>query len=170
MPRGYSPISLEKSDVYTMGNILYYTLSMGFLWPDLESVTDAVERTKNGERSPFDSSLIHSQDPSIQAMIQSIQWSWTQDPDKRPRAVEVQMYLRQQLETILGIERLTLDHVRVQSIEPLPSDHSFSDGDFKIMFKSEKRQRDIQRRRKKLEQSKTKDRPKKDQRRNDERF
>ena len=141
MIRRYPPISLEKSDVYTLGNIMYYTLTSDWLWPNIHSTEAAIYQTARGQRSAFPSTIVESQNPAIQALLQAINWCWNHNPEDRPRAVEIQTYLRQQLAKLLGKStfNLELDDVRVHGIDKLPPNYSYTDSEYNEMFHRERR-------------------------------
>jgi hypothetical protein len=124
-------IVLEKSDVYTLGNVMYYVFTMHWLFEDLETA-DAVIKVTEGSRSPFPQKLLESPDRAIRAMRKAIEMCWTHDPEKRPTADEVRSFLGEELKAVLDVEEL--DVVRVTSIEALPKDYSYSDRDFNTMF------------------------------------
>eukprot|EP00980_Cylindrotheca_fusiformis_P031109 scaffold25830_cov162-Cylindrotheca_fusiformis.AAC.10 len=125
-------IVLEKSDVYTLGNVMYYVFTMHWLFEDLSN-EDAVKAVTEGVRSPFPEKVLESQDRATRAMQKAIEMCWTHDSEKRPAADEVRNFLGSELRAVLGVEELGV--VRVDSVEALPKDYSYSDSDFTTMFK-----------------------------------
>jgi serine/threonine protein kinase len=124
-------VLLEKSDVYTLGNVMYYVFTMQWLFQGLDAA-DAAKKVTEGIRSPFPQKLLESPDRAIRAMRKAIEMCWTHDPEKRPTADEVRKFLGHELKAVLGVEELGV--VRVTSIEPLPSGYSYTDSDFSTMF------------------------------------
>jgi serine/threonine protein kinase len=126
-------ILLEKSDVYTLGNVMYYVFTMQWLFQGLDAA-DAAKKVTEGIRSPFPQKLLESPDRAIRAMRKAIEMCWTHDPKKRPTADEVRSFLGKELKAVFGVEESDVVSVRVTSIEALPKDYSYSDSDFHTMF------------------------------------
>ena len=124
---------LEKSDVYTLGNVMYYVFTLRWLFQDVATGDRAALKIAKGERSPFPEKLLQSQDRAIRAMRKAIEMCWVHDPEKRPTANDVRKFLQKELKTVLGIEDLGV--VRVDSIESLPAGYRYSDNDYNSMFK-----------------------------------
>ncbi|CAJ1954671.1 unnamed protein product [Cylindrotheca closterium] len=123
---------LEKTDVYTLGNVMYYVFTMHWLFQEVSTAVAALKIT-TGERSPFPESILQSQDRATRAMRKAIEMCWTHDPGERPTAKEVRQFLGKELQAVLGVKDLGI--VRVDSIEPLPVGYRYSDSDFNSMFK-----------------------------------
>lgn len=122
---------LEKSDVYTLGNVMYYVFTFQWLFEEL-STDDAVRIVTEGSRSPFPKGLLENPDRAIRAMRKAIEMCWTHDPEKRSTADDVRNFLGRELKAVLGVAELGV--VRVDSIEALPTDYSYNDKDFHTMF------------------------------------
>ena len=124
-------ILLEKSDVYTLGNVMYYILTMKWLFEN-QGVSKGVRELMEGRRSPFPERILTSPDRGIRAIRRAIEMCWTHDPDMRPSADTVRNFLANELKAVLGVQELGI--VRVTSIDPLPEGYKYTDSDFRSMF------------------------------------
>lgn len=115
--------SREKVDVYLVGNMMYYILTHKWMFEGI-TTQDAMAKLRAGERSEFD---FEPTNPADVAMVEAINWAWTQDSDKRPRAREVSQFLKNALRKIEGKSN---DYIVRVSIPPLPEDYNFSDFEF----------------------------------------
>jgi serine/threonine protein kinase len=91
----YDP-QTEKVDVYSMGNIFYFILSMKWPFEDMKS-DDGQKRIIDGERPELPSAVRKSHDPAIMAIVEAIQGCWIQDPKERATAADVSNALVAQL-------------------------------------------------------------------------
>ena len=86
----------EKIDVYSMGNIFWVLLHGTY--PFEKMSRKATKRAvSKGQRPTFDASLATSDDIYIQALITAAKMCWTQDPEKRASAREVQYFIQSKL-------------------------------------------------------------------------
>lgn len=125
-------IVLEKSDVYTIGNVMYYVLTMHWLFEGYDT-KDAEMKVATGDRSPFPQKILDSDDRALRAVRKAIEWCWVHDPEKRPAASKVRKFLEHELKAVLGVKD-DLGIVQVTSIDPLPKGYRYSDSDFNTMF------------------------------------
>lgn len=125
--------NLEKSDVYTMGNVMYYILTMHWLFEGYKT-KDAELELATGKRSPFPNEILGSDDRAIHAVRKAIEMCWTHSPEERPKATQIRKFLEHELKGVLGVKG-DLGVVRVTSIDPLPKDYRYSDSDFNTMFR-----------------------------------
>ncbi|KAL3939149.1 MAG: hypothetical protein SGBAC_006075 [Bacillariaceae sp.] len=124
-------VLLEKSDVYTLGNVMYHILTMKWLFEN-QGVSKGIQELMQGRRSPFPERILTSSDRAIRAIRKAIEMCWKHDPEQRPSADMVRNYLGKELKAVLGVEELGV--VRVTSIHPLPEGYKYSDSDFRTMF------------------------------------
>jgi len=123
-------VLLEKSDVYTLGNVMYYILTMKWLFEN-KGVSKGIKELMQGRRSPFPDRILTSSDRAIRAIRKAIEMCWKHDPEERPSADAVRNFLGNELKAVLGLTELGV--VRV-TINPLPEGYRFSDSDFRTMF------------------------------------
>ena len=118
--------ALEKSDVYTLGNILFYLLTMEWLCMDY-STHHAVARIGAGNPCPMPEHILTSTDKHVMLLKRIVEWVWILDPNQRPHAWEVRDLLEKTLQAELGVSgrKLTADDVRVH-VEPLPKGYTLS--------------------------------------------
>ena len=110
---------------------MYYVLTMKWLF-ETQGVSKGIKELMQGQRSPFPDSILTSSDRAIRAIRKAIEMCWKHDPDKRPSADTVRIFLGNELKAVLGVEELGV--VRVTSIDPLPEGYKYTDGDFRTMF------------------------------------
>ena len=122
---------LEKTDVYTMGNVMYYVLTAEWLFEKV-SVEQAVRKVQTGWRSPWPKFVLdrsNQNDTAITAMKKAIEMCWIHDPHARPKATQVRDYVGAELKRLLKIKgrELTADNVRIHSLQPFLSDYQGDD-------------------------------------------
>jgi len=115
--------SREKVDVFLVGNMMYLLLTHKWMFEGIPTLT-AMAMLRSGERSEFG---FEPTDPADVAMVEAINWSWTQDPKKRPKAREISKFLKSALQRIEGKGE---DYVVRVQIPPLPRNYDFSDKQF----------------------------------------
>lgn len=116
----------EKSDVWMMGNVLFYVLTKKWCF---EGLTDdeAEQLLLNGTHSEIPSDFLNSKHPADEAMVNAIEMAWTYNPDHRPPAKKIANMLERQLKT--SATDVEGDGVWRVSLPPLPPDFRFTDTD-----------------------------------------
>lgn len=94
-------VALDKSEVYNMGNILYYLLTLDWIYPGVSDV-DVRQRLIRGERSPYPDRIKTSTDAAELALRDAIELCWTHDPIRRPHSSVVADYLWKKIVDIDG--------------------------------------------------------------------
>ncbi|CAF3247681.1 unnamed protein product [Rotaria sp. Silwood2] len=80
----------EKSDVYSMGVLMWEAYSRGSLpWADVENDKDVIERVKNGD-------LLQQPSTCSQSVWEIIQRTWAASPSNRPTFTELKDLLNAQ--------------------------------------------------------------------------
>jgi len=92
----------EKTDVYSLGNLLFQVMTRHQPWTWLEPngrpTLDEIAKSKLEGKTPFiPNKFVNSTDMSIQALYHAIRACFTQDPTKRPTAYQVSYGLSQVL-------------------------------------------------------------------------
>uniref|UniRef100_A0A7S4JKY4 Protein kinase domain-containing protein n=1 Tax=Odontella aurita TaxID=265563 RepID=A0A7S4JKY4_9STRA len=121
----YSP----PTDVFAMGNILYYLLTNQWLFEGV-SDKDARIKLRNGERSPYPKSILDTSDPSEIALRKAIDLCWVHEPRQRPSARKVYEVLSKELDKLDGGLAKREGVVRVQAVPLMRDDHRYTDNDF----------------------------------------
>lgn len=83
----------EKVDIYSLGNIFYMLLQEEYPFHGMDS-EEAQALVMNGHRPSFYLDIWNSTDPVIQALKSIMIQCHEQDPNDRPSAREVEMYLK----------------------------------------------------------------------------
>jgi hypothetical protein len=118
-------IHRDKSDVWMMGNVLYYVLVKKWCFEGI-STKKARQLLMNGKHSVIPTKFLNSTDPADQAMVKAILMAWVYNPKERTSARQIANLLKEQLVNLTGIRNDDEDDrlFRV-SLPPLPD--SFSD-------------------------------------------
>ena len=123
----------ERSDVWMMGDILYYVLTKQWLFEGKLNV-EAIDLLSAGKRSEIPPHILNSSDPADQAMLRAIEMAWVQDPTERPHAQEIATFLEEQLIKING--NVSDAPWRV-TIPPLPPGYRFTNSDYRSNYRDD---------------------------------
>lgn len=123
-------IHRDKSDIWLMGNILYYILTKRWIFEERLN-REAVNLVLKGLRSEIPDEILQSNNPADKAMIRGIEMAWVQDPNERPTARQIAMFLKEKLAKINGNKMVDY---RV-SVAPLPPGYDFSTEDWYSNYK-----------------------------------
>ena len=85
-------VALDKSEVYNMGNIFYYLLTLDWIYPGVTD-NDVRQRLIKGERSPYPERIKTTTDVAELALRDAVELCWNHDPIERPHSSVVADFL-----------------------------------------------------------------------------
>ena len=85
-------VALDKSEVYNVGNIFFYLLTLDWIYPGVTD-NDVRRRLIKGERSPYPERIRTTADSAELALRDAVELCWTHDPIERPHISVVADFL-----------------------------------------------------------------------------
>lgn len=110
-------IHRAKSDVWNMGNVLFYLLAKKWCFEGM-TTTEAKALLARGKHSEIPSFFLNSTNAADKAMVKAIEMAWTHNPDDRPTAREIADVLQQQLESSTNNEGSKIWRVSLPPLSP----------------------------------------------------